>query len=129
MELPDCPPWCAGDHEETHSSGAETAAAGFAETSLHSTLPLTIPVVSLFRLPDGSEHLEGETLDVVLFQHQHPAGETADAVASEEWVFIGSDSNALTITKESAQRLYRQLGTVLLLGGGVPQVSGREDIL
>ena len=87
---------------------------------MHSSKPLSIPVVSLVRLPDGSEQLEGEILDVVLFQPRTTAGGRENPAAREEWVFIGGDTHALTLTKESARRLYRELGTVLLLNGGIP---------
>lgn len=103
----DCPAWCAGDHGPLAGDGP--ARADF----VHSTSPNPIPVITMTSLPDGIGVVEAEIVDVVLFQYPLASHGPGDRRSGEEWVFIGSDGAALTLTRESARRLYRALGTVL----------------
>lgn len=113
LQAPDCPDWCAGEHE-SWSLGAAATSGYETDDFIHSTEPLAIPVVSLGRLPDGTVLMDGQDLDVVLFQYQFPSSAVSVETTREEWVFIGTDESSLTVTRESAERLYRQLGTVLM---------------
>lgn len=107
----DCPTWCASNHcrEDTFSPGEDEVGE-----LLHATAPTPIPVVVLLQTFEGDRVMEAETLDVILFQHQFLG--THQVEAQEEWVFIGNDHGALTLTRESANRVYRLLGKVLAAG-------------
>ena len=112
MAVSDCPSWCVGDHQ-TLASAAKQVQDGDFSDFVHSTEPAPIPVVTLVRRRNGTAIVGGEIFDVVLFQYQF-AGKSSNAeLATEEWVFVGSDDTAFTITRESARRLYRLLGSVL----------------
>lgn len=113
MTTNDCPSWCVGDHGPLVDEAGLSASGSY--DFVHSTDPNPFPVIAMSRLRDGTAVVEGETLDVVLFQHPFISNESGSLGPSEEWVFIGSDSNAMTLTRESATRLYRALGTVLTL--------------
>ncbi len=111
MRGPDCPQWCASDHapRETFGEGTQPLTETF-----HATRSAPVPVVLLLRASDGSKTMEAENLDVILFQEQFVGGGTSET--EEEWVFLGNDYGAFTMTRESANRVYRLLGRVLASG-------------
>lgn len=111
MRGPDCPQWCASNHavEEAYGQDPHTITE-----MVHATGSSPVPVVLLLRTSDGSKTMEAESLDVVLFQHQFLGERTAET--EEEWVFLGNDYGAFTMTRESANRVYRLLGRVLASG-------------
>lgn len=111
MRGSDCPTWCASNHAREDAYLLNEDHAG---ELLHATAPTPIPVVVLLQTAQGSRVMEAETLDVVLFQHQFLGAHQVET--QEEWVFIGSDHGALTLTRESANRVYRLLGKVLAAG-------------
>ncbi len=99
----DCPRWCVGDHPD------DTEATGEA---VHATGAPPIPVVSLVSTGEDERAVVTEELDITLFRFFGPK---RDPAAEEEWVFVGSDYRGLTVTRESALRLYRRLGDLLAL--------------
>lgn len=107
----DCPSWCAVEHDPN----------AHPDDQLHSTLPIPIPVVTLARVLDhnfdSSLFTLGAVYDVVLFQYALQTPSDDSDARAEEWVFIGGDEDGLTVTKESAQRIYRALGEVLTAAG------------
>ena len=112
METSDCPSWCAGNHETLASAQEQMYAPNFSDY-VHATEPTPIPVVSMVRHRDGTAIIGGEVFDVVLFQYQFHGNQGDAQLATEEWVFVGSDDTAFTVTRESAGRIYRLLGSVL----------------
>lgn len=107
----DCPTWCASNHV-----GEDRFLLGETQVGelLHATAPTPIPVVVLLQTAEGARVMQADSLDVILFQHQFLGDLQAEA--QEEWVFIGNDYSALTLTRESANRVYRLLGQVLSAG-------------
>lgn len=98
----DCPRWCDMRHlEEDHP-----------EDQIHSSEPLVVPVVELLHSSSGGLLSVPSALDVALFQYP-PLLDEYVGVAGDEWIFIGSGPSSLTLTKESARRLYRALGKTL----------------
>lgn len=98
----DCPPWCEMDHSNQE----------LIEDQIHSSEPIPVPAVELYPDEYGNVSCVPSIFEVALFQYP-PFVEEYRGVAGEEWVFIGSGEQALTITKESARRLYRALGETL----------------
>lgn len=81
---------------------------------MHASKPTPFPVVLLVQDAAGRPLAAPGIFDVVLFQHVWVGSDGSPGVlAGEEWVFVGGDEAGLTITRESAQRLYRALGRVL----------------
>ncbi|WP_099331658.1 hypothetical protein [Actinomyces minihominis] len=113
MPPDDCPSWCSREHEDFSSGELEPAFGDDFSDYIHSTRQAPVPAVTLRKWGVGAATVENEVLEVVLFQYQFHQGSPGPDIAQEEWVFIGGDENAFTLTRESAKRLYRQLGTVL----------------
>ncbi len=113
MPPDDCPSWCSREHEDFSSSELKPAHGEDFSDYIHSTSYAPVPAVTLRQFGAGVATIQNEALEVVLFQYQFHRGPPGPDIAQEEWVFIGGDENALTVTRESAKRLYRQLGTVL----------------
>lgn len=107
----DCPTWCVSNHASEEGFFLEDNQVG---ELLHATDPAPIPVVVLLHNAQGARMMAADNLDVVLFQHQFLGASMAET--QEEWVFMGSDHGGLTVTRESAMRVYRLLGTVLAAG-------------
>ena len=111
MSGSDCPTWCASSHAWGEAFISIEEQVG---ELLHATAATPIPVVVLLQTAEGARVMEAESLDVVLFQHQYLGAPQVET--QEEWVFIGNDHGALTLTRESANRVYRLLGKVLAAG-------------
>ncbi len=91
----DCPWWCgggeAGEPHITHSRSAGLQ-----------------PVIRASEQSPTADTPKASEFDVVRFQG---AGD------SEEWVFVGDDVCGWSVTIESASRIYRALGEVLVALG------------
>lgn len=113
MSTEDCPHWCVGHHGPGawDPRPAHRADSGF----VHATGPRPTPVVTLSTGVAADAVVQSETFDVVLFQYSRLSEGGLGITSEEEWVFLGGKLHALTVTKESARRLYRTLGSVLLL--------------
>lgn len=102
----DCPNWCEASHVfGTHPDDY---------LHLHQDAPL--PVVALVQDHSGKKFSAPAIFDVVLFQFARlpPAEEVRGSYTQEEWVFVGGDDEqGFTVTRESANRIYRALGRLL----------------
>lgn len=94
----DCPPWCDGNHSMNQSRLPKTDLTHVRSAGLQ-------PVIA--GATSSGDPLEAcsTEFDVVRYQ---------SAADTEEWVFVGDDATAWTVTTESAARIYRALGEVLV---------------
>jgi hypothetical protein len=102
-----CPPWCVADHAEEDEAG----------TSRHRSETI---VVSGMTVRPGSRRTV-EAVEILIELH----AEHGDPVVG---VYIGDgERDGLDITMETADRLVRRLGEVLLAAGTArPASSGRD---
>lgn len=98
----DCPPWCEGKHD----GGLGGRLSG--DEPFHTLSAGLQPVIA--GAPTSGHPMEAypSEFDVVRYQG------TCD---QEEWVFVGDDDIGWCLTIESASRIYRALGEVLVGSG------------
>ncbi len=95
QRIDDCPWWCdGGEGSEPHATHSRSAGLQ--------------PVIRASEQHATADTPKASEFDVVRFQG---AGDR------EEWVFVGDDVCGWSVTIESASRIYRALGEVLVALG------------
>lgn len=95
-----CPTWCVIDHQD----------ADYVEDRVHESEALEVPGVARRRVPyDGATTTEVEAVGIYLVRYRW----VADA---QDWVVLGTASEYLDMSWETAQRIERALSRLLEQG-------------